>query len=164
MDLRWFTDPIGNWLLRTVQSKEVKEYVENTFPRAEEGSDTPAHVPEAREMFLKYFEKLSKRYAVIVVILVAAILLADRFTCGSIPNQYLGLTIEVVGAVLLGKGLLKGAYSLAAHPGRLSTAHAIEVEWTTDAVDGFWGISLLLVGITVQFIALVGVSIPVCGG
>lgn len=84
----------------------------------------------------------------------------DYGTCGCVPNQSYGLSLDLLGATVLARGLLKGPYGIAAESGQYwSQSPPLRRALSEDAADGIWGVSLLVAGILVQFLAVAGVVI-----
>lgn len=161
VNLRPITDPIGLAILWLIEDEEIKPYVERVFPYASNGSGEPTHVPEYGDDFLDAFERKSKFYGPVVVLAIVLIVAIDITLCGDLPDPVLGMVLDGIGALILARGLAKGQYALAASPGRMNTAEAIDIGRVNDSVNAAWGISVFVLGIVLMIGAILGVAVPV---
>jgi len=75
--------------------------------------------------------------------------------CGTLQNQTYGLALDLTGAVILGRGLIKGPIPIAKESGQFwGYSPPVVKSLSKDAVDGVFGITLLIVGILLQFVAI----------
>ncbi|WP_459191572.1 outer membrane protein assembly factor BamB family protein [Halosimplex sp. J119] len=111
---------------------------------------------EAEEMFLTAFRHRSWKYLIAAVfspLLIIAYF--DVQSCGTLSNQTYGLGLDLAGAIILGRGLIKGRYSIQSESAmKIGQNVALKRSMARDSVDGVWGISLLFVGILLQFMAV----------
>lgn len=152
--MRKLTDPIGKLILRFLANEEVKEEALDRINNARDDFE------EAENRFLAYFEKRTLRWGSLTILLLLLIGAIDLLSCGTFPNQSYGLGLDLLGAMILGVGLLKGHYSIAAESTSYFNKSLFRQEsLAQDAVDGVWGISLLIVGILLQLLAVMGISV-----
>lgn len=152
--MRRFTDPIGTLLLDFFTNEAIKEDANERL------NDPASAVREVRELFLDYFARRTKTYLIASIVLLVVIGTIDYGTCGGVPNQSYGLSLDLLGATVLARGLLKGPYGIAAESGQyLSESPPLRRALAEDAADGIWGVGLLVTGILVQFLAVAGVVV-----
>ncbi|WEL18886.1 hypothetical protein SVXHr_2743 [Halorhabdus sp. SVX81] len=152
--MRRLTDPIGTRLLNFITNESVKEDANERL------KDPASVVRQAREEFLDYFAGRTKVYLLVAAALLAAIGVVDIGTCGAVPNQSYGLTLDLFGAIVLARGLLKGPYGMAAESGEYwNQSPPLRRALAEDAADGIWGVTLLVTGILLQFLAVAGVAV-----
>lgn len=150
--MRRLTDPVGTRLLEFFTNEAVKEDANERL------KDPGSAVREARELFLDYFARRTKTYLIASVVLLVVIGAIDYGTCGAVPNQSYGLALDLFGATVLARGLLKGPYGIAAESGQYwSQSPPLRRALSEDAADGIWGVALLIAGILLQFLAVAGV-------
>lgn len=152
--MRRFTDPIGTRLLNFFTNEAVKEDANERL------NDPASAVREVRELFLEYFAGRTKTYLIASIVVLVVIGAIDYGTRGGVPNQSYGLALDLLGATVLARGLLKGPYGIAAESGQYwSQSPPLRRALAEDAADGIWGVTLLITGILVQFLAVAGVVI-----
>jgi hypothetical protein len=79
----------------------------------------------------------------------------DIAQCGTLTNQMYGLGLDFLGAIILGRGLLMGRVAIGAVSAQRWGYNPLLIKsLAKDSVDGVWGISIILVGIAFQIIAL----------
>lgn len=114
---------------------------------------------EAKELAVEHFQqKFAERfltYPLMTFLLVLIVAVSDVLQCGALSNQMYGLSIDFLGAVVLGRGLLMGGVAIGAVSGQRWGYNPLLIKsLAKDSVDGVWGISLILIGIGIQIIAL----------
>ena len=149
--IRRLTDPIGKAVLNLLADKDVESDAKRRLnhPRTDVG--------EVTDLFLQYFSLRTRNY--VAGILFLSVLLAglDLAVCGRVPGQSYGLLLDICGAVVLGRGLLKGPYRMAAESASyFSKSLPRQRALAQDAADGLWGIFLLISGVRLQFGAVSG--------
>lgn len=143
---RRLTNPVGRFLVSRLNS--VSDFDED---------DTMDDVQEeARKEFLEIFAKRSWRYTVFWAgFVLFGVTIADIVACGTLQNQTYGLALDLTGAVILGRGLVKGPIPIAKEASTgWGYTPAVVTSLSKDAVDGIFGITFLIVGILFQFIAI----------
>lgn len=149
--LKKVTDRIGRGLLRLLTNEVAKEEANTRLGRPEDS------VEDATDTFLKQFYSRTKIYGPVVSVALFVILVVDGTICTPIPSQIYGLTLDILGAIILGRGLLKGPYSIAMEAASYyQKSPPRENSLAQDLTDGVWGISLLVVGVGLQFVAVAG--------
>lgn len=152
--MRRLTDPVGTRLLDFFTNEAVKEDAQERL------NDPASAVRESRELFLDYLARRTKTYLIASIVLLAVIGAIDYWMCGSVPNQSYGLSLDLFGALVLARGLLKGPYDIAAESGQyFSESPPLRRALAEDAADGIWGVTLLIVGILLQFLAVAGIVV-----
>jgi hypothetical protein len=122
----------------------------------EETVKMPVKMPEVIIAFHSVFEDRCRSYGLAFVVVVLLVSGSDYFLQGSLPNQFLGLTIEVLGAAVLGRGLLKSVYGITGEILRFNIAEVL----ASDMVDRMFGLFLLGTGVLTQYLALLGLAVP----
>lgn len=145
---RWrtVTNPVGRFLVNWMNSMAGFN-----------GDDIrDAAQEEAREQFLEIFAKRSWRYIVFGTGLVLfGVAVADMMTCGTLQNQTYGLALDLTGAVILGRGLIKGPVRIAKESEQVwGYSPPVIKSLSRNAVDGIFGVTFLIVGILLQFVAI----------
>lgn len=137
---------------------ETQEYSEEELANV----DKLTGIVETR--YLDFLSSRSVTYLTVVGGLLGLLLVADVVLCGGLPDQFYGLSLDLFGAVVLGRGLLSGKYEIAAlSMSAWNYSPELLDQFAKDAVDGLWGITLLITGVLLQFISLSQVfTIPVC--
>lgn len=152
--IRTVTDAIGTRLLDFFTNEAVKEDANERL------NDPASAVREVRGLFLDYFAGRTKTYLMTSVVILAVIGVIDFGTCGGVPNQLYGLSLDLLGATVLARGLLKGPYGIAAESGQYwSQSPPLRKALAEDAADGIWGVTLLITGILFQILAVAGIVI-----
>lgn len=109
----------------------------------------------ALEEFKRAFASRSVEYTPILIII---LLLLLNLSCRveKFPNQIYGLAIDLFGAIILGRGLLLSPMGIVANAtaGYGGPMPIFRANQALEATDGIWGISLLLLGIIIQGIAV----------
>lgn len=109
----------------------------------------------AVEHFLRKFAERVLIYPVLSLLMLSIVVVTDFVQCGSLSNQMYGLSLDFIGAIILGRGLLMGGVAIGAISGQKWAYNPLLIKsLAKDSVDGVWGISLILLGITLQIIAL----------
>ena len=143
---RELTHPVGWLLMRWLNWRaDPSEY--NPSDQAQE---------EAREEFLRIFADRSWRYTVLGSgIPLFGVATIDLMVCWSLNNQAYGLALDLTGAVILGRGLIKGPVPIAREStARFGYSPPIVTSLIKDSVDGVFGITFLVTGVLLQFIAV----------
>lgn len=114
---------------------------------------------EAKDIAVEHFQqKFAERfvtYPIIVILLIIVVGVVDWSQCGGLSNQMYGLSIDLIGALILGRGLLMGGVAIGAVAGTRFGYNPLLIKTLAkDSVDGVWGVSLILVGIALQIIAV----------
>lgn len=142
---RKVTDPIGRLLVDEL----------NSLADFDDDDIRDDAQEEAREQFLLTFARRSGRYLVLAMLVLFLVAVGDMMTCGTLQNQSYGLAIDLTGAVILGRGLIKGPIPIAKESGQFwGYSPPVIKSLTKDAVDGVFGITFLVVGILLQFVAI----------
>ena len=158
MNLRRLTDPLGKWVMRQIQSEEAKEEVKDTLTKESQDSDKPSGLTEVEEEFLDLFEIGGKKYIFVFLLVIAVLLAIDVALCGAMPNQVFGLSIDIFGALLLGKGVLKGPYTITGSTG-FGTSRRKQHNLTEGSVDGIYDVFFLVLGLLAQIAAISGLAV-----
>jgi len=109
----------------------------------------------ATEHFQQKFAERMIVYPVYSVFFLAIVAIVDVLQCGSLTNQMYGLGLDFLGAIILGRGLLMGRVAIGAVSGQRWGYNPLLIKsLAKDSVDGVWGITIILVGIALQVIAL----------
>ena len=148
------------------ESKANPELIERLRSAAEEddrivnGTEKtvkmPTKMPEVIFAFHSVFENRCRTYGLLFILAVLAVSGSDYLLQGDMPNQFLGLTIEVLGAAILGRGLLKSVYEITGEILRYNTAEVL----ASDMVDGMFGLFFLGAGVLIQYVAILGLEVP----
>lgn len=153
MWLRKLTDPIGRAILHLLADEDVD---------AERRIDLTDRADEVTENFLKYFSARTRTYTCIVIAVLALLLILDAAICVPIPGQIYGLSVDICGAVVLGRGLVKGPYAIAAEAGTYYDLSRPRMRsLILDLADGIWGIFLLILGVVLQIVAVSGLFLTI---
>jgi hypothetical protein len=89
------------------------------------------------------------------VLVLLLVTVGDRVVCGTLQNQTYGLALDLTGAIILGRGLIKGPIPIAEESGQFwGYSPPVVKSLSKDAVDGVFGITFLVVGILLQFVAI----------
>lgn len=143
---RRFTDPIGRFLVSRLNSLA-------DFDKEDTRNDAQK---EARKQCLLIFARRSWRYLTLSVLVLLLVAVGDRIVCGTLQNQTYGLALDLTGAVILGRGLIKGPIPIAEESGQFwGYSPPVIKSLSKDAVDGVFGIAFLIVGILLQFLAII---------
>jgi len=146
---RWklVTDPVGLLLL---------DLLDLRFPDRIHGRDLEGWIREnelenVEREFLLFFAERSWRYFSVVMLSICLIYSIEIYAV-NLPDQSYGLYLDLLGAVILGRGLLNDRYTIS-NMGKNSQMYPspILIFKCRDTVDGVWGISLLVIGILLQF-------------
>lgn len=152
--MRRFTDPIGEKILDFVTNKAVKEDAKERL------NDPASAVRDARDQFLHYFADRTKTYLIAVFLILATLGVIDYLSCAGVPNQGYGLSVDLLGAIVLARGLLKGPYGIASESAQyLDSSPPLRRALAEDSADGVWGVTLLISGIVLQFISVSGIAL-----
>lgn len=143
--IRPYSDPVANALLLLFDSL-------TEFDEAEARE-------EAKEIATEHFQqKFAERmlvYPICSLISLFIVGMIDIAQCGTLTNQMYGLGIDFLGAIILGRGLLMGGVAIGAVAGQRWGYNPLLIKsLAKDSVDGVWGITLILIGIVLQIIAL----------
>jgi len=139
------TDPIGRFLIGWMNSL-------SDFDEEEARDDAQ---DDAREQFLLTFASRSWQYLILAVIVLCGVAIVDVLVCGTLQNQTYGLALDLTGAVILGRGLIKGPIPIAEESGQFwGYSPPVIKSLSQDAVDGVFGVTFLVVGILLQFAAI----------
>ncbi|TKX42467.1 hypothetical protein EXE41_17110 [Halorubrum sp. SD690R] len=143
--IRPYSDPVASTLLLVFDS--LTEFDED---EARE---------EAKEMATEHFQqKFAERmlvYPFCSMISLLLVGLVDVFQCGALTNQIYGLVVDFLGAIILGRGLLMGGVAIGAVSGTRWGYNPLLIKsMAKDSVDGVLGITIILIGILLQIIAL----------
>lgn len=142
---RRVTDPVGRFLVSRL----------NSLADFDDDDTRDDAQKEAREKFLSTFAKRSWRYLTLSVLVLLLVAVGDMIICGTLQNQTYGLALDLTGAVILGRGLIKSPIPIAEESGQFwGYSHAIIKSLSKDAVDGIFGITFLIIGILFQFVAI----------
>lgn len=152
--MRRFTDRIGEKILDFVTNEAIKEDANDRL------NDPASAVSDARDRFLDYFADRTKTYLIAAFLILVVIGITDYLLCGAVPDQTYGLSLDLFGAVVLARGLLKGPYGIASESAQYwSSSPPLRRALAEDSADGVWGVTLLVTGIALQFISVAGISI-----
>lgn len=160
--MRRLTDPIGWCLMEWMQDGDIEEFTKDQFP-TESDSGEPGRYFEVTERFLESFGKRSVKYVRWTIIVLAGMLFVDWIVCGRLPNQTSGIAINFLGSVILARSVMKGPYSIIAISAGFGSSNAVTKHQIGSAVDGPWGVFLILLGFAIQYIAIIGRSLPPVG-
>lgn len=150
--VRRVSDPVSAALLRLFDS--LTEFDE------EEAHNEAKDV--AQEAFQQKFGERALVYPLISIALVAIVGVIDFILCWSLSNQMYGLSLDLLGAIILGRGLLMGGVAIGAVGSSNVGYNSLLVKsMAKDSVDGVWGVFLLLFGLLIQIIAVAGFAISV---
>lgn len=143
--LQYFTDPLAGKLL-------------NLFDLMTEYDEDAASDDAKNKVESVFKSKFAERVIIYVPLAILSILIVggiDSIFCGDLPNQTYGLAIDLFGAMILGRGLLRGGIAIGTVTRtQLNYNVSLAKAMAKDSVDGVWGIFLILVGIVLQFIAV----------
>lgn len=153
-DIRWLTDPVGRRLMRWMQAEAIEEYA-RTFPN-EEGTEEPSGYSEVAESFLELFERRTKKYILWTGEVLIVLFFIDSVLCGRLPDQSSGIAINFLGSVILARSAMKGPYTILATSAGFGSSTAVRKQEIGSAVDGPWGVFLILVGFAIQYVAIIG--------
>jgi len=147
--IRRITDPIGQGLLKRFSGAGVYDPTE------------PSRVEAAEEDFLNAFARRSWWYSISTTVLLLILIVVECTVLSSLPKQSYGLILDLIGAIILGRGLLLSPDAIvekatAPFGGRMSGFRAAQAE---DAADGVWGVSLLVLGVLLQGLAVTNIWI-----
>lgn len=152
------TDPLARYVFTLIDDTKESDEFDVT-----EGKWEKMHTSLNNE-FLDTFSQRFWRYMGLVVVVLVSLFIIDLVACGSLPNQAYGLGLDLLGAAILGRGLLNTPENILR---RAANAYGynstILRSLSHDIIDGIWGIFLLITGIIVQFIAINGVSLDLVG-
>jgi len=143
--LRPYSDPIANALL-------------TIFDSLTEFDEDEAHSDAKRVATEHFQEKFAERiivYTIFSLLLLAIVAAIDILQCGALTNQMYGLGLDLLGAIILGRGLLMGGVAIGAVAGsKVGYNPLLTKSLAKDSVDGVSGITIILIGIVLQIIAL----------
>ena len=162
--VRRITDPIAQIYmeLRNVEESKKRYYdidtdgmeidrIHSTLVRQQE------NFKEVKNDFLNGFAWRSMTYFPIVILLVLSLYVIGCMTNVSVPLLSYGSSIQVIGGIILGRGLISEPVEIinqAGIPyGGISSYFAKSL--ATDAADGIWGIFLVLLGATISGLSTV---------
>lgn len=149
--LRRLTDPVGRSILYLLVDTDAEADAKRRLNNPKDDVD------EVTELFLEYLATRTKSYLAAIGVLLLLLFTSDLVACGQVPGQAYGLLLDICGAVVLGRGLLKGPYRMAAEAAAyLSKSVPRQRAVTQDLADGLWGVFLLIFGVLVQFAAVFG--------
>lgn len=163
--VRRITDPIGYRYMRVKGFEESKRnhYDINTEEREIDRIHSILvrkrdDIEKVKSDFLNGFAWRTMAYSPAIVILTLLLYLIGSFEGVSISLLSYGLSIEVTGAIILGRGLLSDPVEIANQAtipfGGISDYFSKSL--ATDAADGIWGVSLILLGAAISGISTVG--------
>lgn len=144
--------------MSVIQSEETKRRVKENLPNESPDSEKPSGLTDVEEDYLELFEAKAKRYSLIVLTGLVILSALDAGLCGAIPNQVYGLSVDIFGALVLGRGVLKGPYTITGSTG-FSTSRQKQNNLTESSVDGVFGVFFLVLGLILQIVALSGLAI-----
>ena len=148
--LRLFTDPLVKLILNIIRPKYQSQMVSRAdHPNMERWYE------QSEQDILEIFADRFIPYLVLAFS-IPAVLYFVHFMGPDFPNQAYGLWLDLVGAVILGRGLITdpislGEQSSGAYGGWLPD---LRTSLAADFVDGIWGILLITTGILAQSVAV----------
>lgn len=143
--LRPYSDPVANALLLLFDS--LTEFDEDEARKEAKGI--------AIEHFQQKFAERMLVYPICSLFLLLIVGAVDFAQCGALTDQMYGLVLDLLGAIILGRGLLMGGIAIGAVSGQRWGYNPLLIKsLAKDSVDGVWGISIILVGIILQIIAI----------
>lgn len=143
--LRVITDPIARYIVDFLSSPPDGKYNDEERRQV------------AQEEFERAFASRTVSYLTLSAIILSTILFLDKYIT-SIPNQTYGLAIDLIGAIILGRGLLLSPMAIVGNStsGFGGPMPVFRANQAIDAADGVWGIALLIIGIIIQGFAVIG--------
>lgn len=143
--IRTVSDPIAAALLRL-------------FDSLTEFNEEEAH-NDAKQVANEHFkQKFAERFLIYPLLATASLVLVfaiDYSLCWRLSNQSYGLSIDLLGAIILGRGLLMGGVAIGAvGTSKLGYNPLLVKSMAKDSVDGVWGVAYILIGLTLQIIAV----------
>lgn len=151
--IRWFTDPIAEILMRFFNGPypvDVSSYLKSREDYEGQVADHHVkHYSDSIENFRKEFAKGTVRYG--TVLLLTIVMLGF-----SVPWQIVGISLNVIGAIILARGLLSGPITITVQSSGAwgGTNPELRDAMIQDAIDGTWGVFLLLSGVIFQAVAI----------
>lgn len=153
------TNKAGKFLIRRIFSSSDSESSRRNKTKKERA------IAKAEVDFLYYFHRDSIIYGFFGIVFPVIILLIDIIACGSVPNFIFGLCMELTGAWALAQAVFVSPQEIydISTSGFGGPSLEFRRALAKEAADGFWGISLLIAGITAQSLAQIGISVPMIG-
>lgn len=157
--IRIFTDPFAEGLMRFLNGPypiKVKPHLEKQLAGKEPSGFHIEYYKGAGEVFREQFAIRTVEYIIIVMFILGIFWLINTFRIGRIPLQIIGISINLLGAAVLGRGLLSGPIIITQQSmsGYGGYNPELRDSMLQDSVDGAWGIFFLIVGIIIQAISL----------
>lgn len=117
---------------------------------------------EVRDEFLCAFEQRFRLYSFLIAATLVGVVIVDCLI--GVPNQAYGLMLDIEGAVIIALGLVRGHHGIGMESGsnlvdwerafRMSHSLSDLVIESYKTVDAIWGSALLIMGFSIQIIAL----------
>ena len=136
---------------------EIQSYLKE---RTDNGSPSDYFIEyhkEALDIFRNEFAIRTVQYTTVVSIIIIIILVINRTSVHQIPLQIVGISIDLFGAGVLGRGLLSGPITLThqSMSGHGGYNTELRDSMLQDSIDGAWGVFLLILGIAIQAVAII---------
>lgn len=157
--LRVITDPIAGAIMSLYSGPypiDVRSYLDSRDSDGEASDHLVEYFENGIEQFKKQFAIRMVQYCLLVVGVLGLICIIDQQDIVEIPLQVVGVSIDILGAAILARGLLSGPISLGHQSisgyGGYNTLFLESL--IRDAVDGTWGVFLLFIGFAIQAYAV----------
>lgn len=153
--IRNITDPIVEIVMHFLNDPypvELCSHLDlNTIGNQELADHYLNYFEDAIEKFRDQFARRSIQYVSILILLY---LLEAAFI--SVSLQGIGISVDIIGAMILARGLLNGPIIISHQSWGEYTGGNTDLRdsMIQDAIDGLWGIFLLLTGFLLQSIAI----------
>ena len=165
--VRKITDPIGHIFMKYRGFEESKR---RYYDMDTEGYDADFihgvlvrkrnDIEEVKNNFLNGFAWRTMAYVPAVVVVVLFLHLLSSARTVTVPVTAYGSSIQVIGGIILGRGLISGPVEIVDQAGipygGISSYFAKAL--ATDAADGIWGITLILLGASIAGLSTIGVG------
>lgn len=155
--MKRITDYVADQILESSPDAKAEEVWTTPNIHHETPQTWEEELESIRAEFRETFHRRTIHYLAICSVSLALLYGADSYLVEGFPKQGYGLLLDLIGAIILGRGLLKGKYSILLEVHNRNAGRELYVvpDKVADAVDGFWGITLLIIGIVGQGVAII---------